>query len=215
MMKKLLSVLLVCALLLPIAALAPETTFTELYSSELKTLDYLDSTLTALTTFAYNCEMGLVYYDNFGLLRPGVAKNWSISEDGTVYTFYLRDDVEWVDYRGNVAAKLTAQDFVTAAQHILDQENPTSIANTLYNNLAGAKAYYDKETDDFSTVGIKAIDDYTLEYTLLGPSAYFLKMTGNNVWFPIPTEFYQEHKETFGTSCEDLLYNGAYYCSSY
>ena len=48
MMKKLLSVLLVCALLLPMAALAQETTFTELYSSELKTLDYLDSTLTAL-----------------------------------------------------------------------------------------------------------------------------------------------------------------------
>ena len=214
-MQKLLSVLLICALLVPMAAIGEGNTFTELYSSELKTLDYLDSTLTALTTFAYNCELGLVYYDNFGLLRPGVAKNWSVSEDGTVYTFYLRDDVEWVDYRGNVVAKVTAQDFVTAAMHILDQENPTSIANTLYNNLAGAKAYYDKETDDFSTVGIKAIDDYTLQYTLLGPSAYFLKMTGNNVWFPIPTEFYQEHKETFGTSAEDLLYNGAYYCSSY
>ena len=214
-MKKLLSILLICALLTPVAALGAGTTYTELYSSELKTLDYLDSTLTALTTFAYNCELGLVYYDNFGLLRPGVAKNWSVSEDGTVYTFYLRDDVEWVDYRGNVAAKLTAQDFVTAAMHILDQENPTSIANTLYNNLVGAKAYYDKETDDFNTVGIKALDDYTLQYTLLGPSAYFLKMTGNNVWFPIPTDFYFEHQDTFGTSAEDLLYNGAYYCSSY
>ena len=70
-MKKLLSVLLICALLVPMAAIGEGNTFTELYSSELKTLDYLDSTLTALTTFAYNCELGLVYYDNFGLLRPG------------------------------------------------------------------------------------------------------------------------------------------------
>ena len=191
------------------------TTFTELYSSELKTLDYLDSTLTALSTFAYNCEMGLVYFDNFGLMRPGVAKNWSISDDGTVYTFYLRDNINWVDHKGNVVTKVTAHDFVTAAQHILDQENPTGVANTLYNNLAGAKAFFDKETTDFGTVGIKALDDYTLQYTLIGPSAYFLRMLGNNVWFPIPTDFYKEHKETFGTSCEDLLYNGAYYCSSY
>ena len=214
-MKKLLSILLVCALLLPTAAMAKETTYTELYSSELKTLDYVDSTTTALTTFAMNCILGLVYYDNFGLLRPGAAKNWSISEDGTVYTFYLRDDVEWVDYKGKVQAKLTANDFVTAAKHILDPDDPTDVANTLYNNLAGAKAYYDKETDDFDTVGIKALDDYTLQYTLLGPSAYFLKMMGNNVWFPVPTDFFNEHSDTFGTSCEDLLYNGAYYCSSY
>ena len=214
-MKKLLSILLVCAMLLPTAALAKETTYTELYSSELKTLDYVDSTTTALTTFAMNCILGLVYYDNFGLLRPGVAKNWSISEDGTVYTFYLRDDVEWVDYKGKVQAKLTANDFVTAAKHILNPDDPTDVANTLYNNLAGAKAYYDKETDDFDTVGIKALDDYTLQYTLLGPSAYFLKMMGNNVWFPVPTDFFNEHSDTFGTSCEDLLYNGAYYCSSY
>ena len=213
-MKKLLCILLIGAMLLSSAAFA-ETTFTELYSSELKTLDYVDSTLTALSTFAYNCEMGLVYYDNFGLLRPGVAESWSISEDGTVYTFYLRDNIDWVDCRGNVVAKVTAHDFVTAAKHILDPDDPTDIANTLYNNLVGAKAYYDKETSDFDTVGIKALDDYTLQYTLLGPSAYFLKMTGNNVWFPVPTDFYNEHKDTFGTSCEDLLYNGAYYCSSY
>jgi len=191
------------------------TSFTELYSSELKTLDYLDSTLTALTTFAMNCEMGLVYFDNFGLLRPGVAENWSISSDGTVYTFYLRKGLSWVDNKGNVVAEVKAQDFVTAAQHILDQENPTGVANTLYNNLAGAKAFYDKETKDFSTVGIKALDDYTVQYTLIGPSAYFLRMLGNNVWFPIPTDFYNEHKETYGTACEELLYNGAYYCSSY
>ena len=154
-MKKLLCILLIGAMLLSSAAFA-ETTFTELYSSELKTLDYVDSTLTALSTFAYNCEMGLVYYDNFGLLRPGVAESWSISEDGTVYTFYLRDNIDWVDCRGNVVAKVTAHDFVTAAKHILDPDDPTDIANTLYNSLVGAKAYYDKETSDFDTVGIKA-----------------------------------------------------------
>ncbi len=238
MMKKFLSVLLVLVMVVSMAACGKNpdqqsnvpgssadsteqtkpivlTSFTELYSSELKTLDYLDSTLTALTTFAMNCEMGLVYFDNFGLLRPGVAENWSISKDGTVYTFYLRKNLDWVDCKGNAVAKVTANDFVTAAQHILDQENPTGVANTLYNNLVGAKDFFDKKTTDFGTVGIKALDDYTLQYTLIGPSAYFLRMLGNNVWFPIPTEFYKAHKETFGTSHEELLYNGAYYCSNY
>ena len=217
-MKRIISLILASLMALSMtatAALADNGTFSELYSSELQTIDYVDSTLTALTTFAMNCEMGLVYFDNFGLLRPGVARNWSISEDGTVYTFYLRDDVWWVDWRGNKVSVVTAEDFVTAAKHILNPDDPKSVANTLYNNLVGAKDYYDKVTDDFSAVGIKAIDATTLQYTLLGPSAYFLRMLGNNVWFPVPTDFLAENEETYGTSCEDLLYNGAYYCSSY
>ena len=217
-MKKILSLILASVLALSVAltaAGAAGTTFSELYSSELQTIDYVDSTLTALTTFAMNCELGLVYFDNFGLLRPGVAKNWSISEDGTVYTFYLRDDVWWVDSTGEKVALVTAGDFVTAAKHILNPDDPKSVANTLYNNLVGAKDYFDKVTEDFSAVGIKALDDTTLQYTLIGPSAYFLRMLGNNVWYPVPTDFLAEHEETYGTSCEDLLYNGAYYCSSY
>ena len=217
-MKKTAALLLSLAMLLSMAGFVHGDslpTFTELYSSELQTIDYVDSTLTALTTFAMNTQLGLVYFDNFGLLRPGVAENWSISADGTVYTFYLRQDIPWVDYRGNKAGNVTAHDFVTAAKHILNPDDPKSVANTLYNNLVGAKDYYDKVTDDFSTVGIKALDDYTLQYTLLGPSAYFMRMLGNNVWYPVPTDFYSEHAETYGTSCEDLLYNGAYYCASY
>ena len=217
-MKKIVALILAAVLALSVAmtaAGAAGVTFSELYSSELQTIDYVDSTLTALTTFAMNCEMGLVYFDNFGLLRPGVAKNWSISEDGTVYTFYLRDDVWWVDCTGEKVALVTANDFVTAAKHILNPDDPKSVANTLYNNLVGAKDYFDKVTDDFSAVGIKALDDTTLQYTLIGPSAYFLRMLGNNVWYPVPTDFLAEHEETYGTSCEDLLYNGAYYCSSY
>ncbi len=217
-MKKILALIVASVLALSVAmtaAGAAGTTFSELYSSELQTIDYVDSTVTALTTFAMNCELGLVYFDNFGLLRPGVAKNWSISEDGTVYTFYLRDDVWWVDCTGKKVALVTAGDFVTAAKYILNPDDPKSVANTLYNNLVGAKDYFDKATDDFSTVGIKALDDTTLQYTLIGPSAYFLRMLGNNVWYPVPTDFLAEHEETYGTSCEDLLYNGAYYCSSF
>ncbi len=239
-MKKLVNLLLVAAMVLSLSAcgeepaktttapkesastsgkenLKPEkeTQFTQLYSTELQTFDWVDSTLTDLSTFAYNTQLGLVYFDRFGLMRPGIAENWHISEDGTVYTFYLRDNIDWVDCEGNPVAKVVANDFVTAAKHILNPDNPTDVANTLYNNIVGAKDYFDKVTTDFDTVGIKAIDDHTLEYTIPGPSAYFMRMLGNNVWYPIPTDFYNEHEETFGTACDEMLYCGAYYMSNF
>ncbi len=189
------------------------TTYTELYSSELKTLDYVDSTLTALTTFCNTCEAGLVYFDNFGLLRPGMAKSWSISDDGTVYTFYLRDDAWWVNSEGEKVEQVKAEDFVTAIRHIL--EDQTSVANTVYNNIVGAKEFYDDPSIGFDNVGVKALDEFTVQYTIKGALTYFLRMMGNNVWFPIPTEFFEEHKETFGLDHEELLYNGPYYCSSF
>ncbi len=230
-MKKTISILLVLAMILGLAACSgnneakntdepekPEKVYTEynaLYDSELKTIDYLNSTVTSLSTLAYNCQEGLIGFDGYGLLRPRIAKNWSISADGTVYTFYLRDDVVWVDNKGQEAEKVKAQDFVTAAEWILNPDNGSTVANTLYNNLVGAKAYFDGEDKDFSHVGIKALDDTTVQYTLLGPSAYFLRMLGNNVWFPVPTNFLAEHKDTYGTSAEDLLYCGAYFISSW
>lgn len=191
------------------------TTYNELYSAELKTLNYLSSATTNLTHFAYSVVDGMVEFDRYGLLRPCLAVNWEISDDSTVYTFHLREGVKWYDNTGKAVADLTAQDFVTAAEFILKKDNAMSTANTLYNTIAGAKDYYDGVSTDFSTVGIKALDSKTVQYTLKAPLAYFLKMLSMNAWFPVPTDFFNEHKDTFGTAADEMLYCGAYYCSEW
>lgn len=223
-MKKLLCLVFAAVMLFASVGMAKEdaSVYTELYSTELNTIDYVDGTLTALSTFAYTCELGLTYFDNFGLMRPGLAENWSVSEDGCVYTFHIRPDTWWVDCEGEKIAPVTANDFVTACKHILDpdpEHGGDDSANTVYDAIVGAKEYYDAkvagEDPDYSTVGIQALDDMTVQYTLRGPLPYFLGMLGNNVWYPVPTEFYEEHYETYGTSAEDLLYCGCYYCESF
>lgn len=70
--------------------------------------------------------------------------------------------------------------------------------------------YYDGTTTDFSTVGIKALDDYTVEYTLVAPLPYFIKMVSLNPWFPAQADFLAEQGDQFGTSNDTLLYCGAY-----
>lgn len=191
------------------------TTYKEVYSSELSTLNYVHSTNTALTQMAYLICDGLIEFDQYGVMQPCLATSWETSDDGLVYTFHLREGVMWYDYKCNPVTELTAHDFVAAAKTILTAANGHTVANTLYNTLVGAKAYFDGETADFDTVGIHAIDDYTLEYQLLSPVPYFLSMLALNPWFPIPAEFAEQKGENFGVTNEDLLYCGAYYLKSY
>lgn len=191
------------------------TTYNELYSTELSTLNYLYNTNTTLVHFGYMVEDGLVEFDRYGLLRPCIAENWEISDDELTYTFHLREDVKWYDNQGKEVAGLTANDFVAAAQYVLNPESGSTLSSTIYNVIDGAKAYFDQETTDFSTVGIKALDDYTLEYTLLAPCAYFLRMLSMNAWFPAQADFLEEHWDTYGTNSDQLLYCGAYYCTEW
>ena len=186
------------------------TTYTEVYSAELSTLNYLTTTTTEVVANARLCLDGMVEHDQYNILRPGLAESWEVSDDELTYTFHLKKGVMWYTCDGEEYAEVKAGDFVAAAQWILDAAHASKVANTWYNNIAGAKDYYDGNTTDFSTVGIKALDDYTVEYTLLQPVPYFLKMLSNSVWYPAQADFLAEQGDQFGTSNDTLLYCGAY-----
>lgn len=207
--------LLVCLVALLCAACSDDSSdekkseYRVVYSGEIKTLNYLKTSETNEFAVAANLVDGLIEYDKYGVVQPGIAKEWSSNEDATVWTFKLRDDVKWVTHEGKEYADVVAQDFVDGLHYVLDAKNESSTvwSATVVKN---GEAFYNGEQTDFSKVGIKAIDKQTVEYTLEAPTPYFLSMLNYVCFFPVNGKFLAEQGEKFGTTRENFLYNGAY-----
>lgn len=230
-MKKLMALALCLAVVLSMAvmpAAAESTAYRTLYSGEFTSLNYLTTATTNEFAMAANVIDTLVEYDEYGQVQPSLAESWTYDEENLTYTFKLREDATWVRADGTEYAKVTANDFVTAAKYILDANNASSTANIFYSVIAGAEAYYlgtstpeeGKEpypVMDWDTVGVKALDDYTLQYTLVEPVPYFLSMVTYVCFMPVNADFLAEKGADFGvaTSNENILYNGAYVLSTF
>ena len=153
---------------------------------------------------------GLVLKDRKTLEpRPGVAKTWDISNDGRVYTFYLRENAKWSNGDAH-----TADDYVWSWWRALQTTLGNQYAYMLF-PIKNAKRYYDGETSDFSDVGVKAIDNRTLQVTLTNPTPYFLQLLDHYSLFPV----HQATIEKFGRADErgtrwsyegNLVGNGPY-----
>lgn len=189
--------------------------YSTVYSDEVTTLNYLKSTTTVEFSLFANFIDTLLDYDRYGVLQPGLATEWSKSDDGLVWTFKIREGVKWVTADGEAYADLTAHDFVDSAKYILNKDNASESAGILYKVIKNAEAYYNKEITDFNEVGVKAKDDYTLEYTLKAPVPYFESMLTYVCFFPVNGKFLEEKGEDFGTDNYNLLYNGGYILSTF
>ena len=153
---------------------------------------------------------GLVLKDRKTLEpRPGVAKTWDISNDGRVYTFYLRENAKWSNGDAH-----TAHDYVWSWWRALQTTLGNQYAYMLF-PIKNAKRYYDGKTSDFSDVGVKAIDNRTLQVTLTNPTPYFLQLLDHYSLFPV----HQATIEKFGRADErgtrwsyegNLVGNGPY-----
>lgn len=191
------------------------TEYSTVYTTEIDTVNYLKSTNSDGIALFYSILDGLVEFDRFGEMIPCIATDWTVSDDELTYTFHLRDDVKWYDWKGNEAGTVKAQDFVDGIKWILNPDNASSNSKTVYDVIKNAKEYYDGEITDFGEVGVKALDDTTLEYTLYQPTPYFLKQLSFPCFFPVNGEFLAEQGEMFGLDKEALLYCGAYLLTSY
>ena len=185
------------------------TEYRTVYSGEIKTLNYLKTSETNEFAVAANLVDGLIEYDQYGVVKPGLAESWEFNEDASVWTFKLREGVKWVDHEGKEYADVVAQDFVDGLNYVLDAANESS-TSWIATVVKNGDAFLNGEVTDFSQVGVKAIDDYTLEYTLEGSTPYFLSMLNYVCFFPVNGEFLAEKGEAFGTTRENFLYNGAY-----
>ncbi len=197
------------------AAQGPSGEFRSVYATELTTLNYLMTSNDANIQLSYLIEDGLVEFDQYGVMIPSLAESWSVAEDNVTYTFKLRPGLKWYTWDGQEYGDLTAQDFVTAMKWVLTKENTATTSNTIYNVIKGAKDYYDGVTTDFSTVGIRAVDDTTVEYTLIKPTPYFVNQVSFPCFYPLNEQFLNEVGEEFGTDKDKLLYCGAYLIDKY
>lgn len=161
----------------------------------------------------------LVEYDNYGMCQPCLAESWTKSEDGLTWTFKIREGVKWQRYDGSeYGENVKAEDWVTTAKWILDPANTARTADLLF-DMVGAEEYYmalESGTEaNWDNVGIKAISEYELQFTLISPCPWFLSRLTYNWGYPTCAKFLDEMGESFGTNNDTILYCGAFLCSQY
>lgn len=220
-MKKVLALLLVSAVMLGACGSNAKgsssskksdlvSEYSSVYVTDLETLDYTFSSRKTNSDHYTNFVEGLLENDQYGNLKGDMAKSWEVSDDGLTYTYHLRKGVPWVDSEGNeYGADVTANDFVTGLKHAVDVQS-----ETLYivaDSIKGLSDYIDGKTNDFSTVGVKAVDDYTLQYTLNKPEPFWNSKTTYGILYPINEEFLKSKGKDFGKPTPDsILYNGPF-----
>lgn len=185
------------------------STYSSTFSANPTTFNYLLDYYADNTAVITNLVDGLLENDSYGNLIPALAEDWSVSADGLTYTYKLRKDAKWYTADGEEYASVKAQDFVTGIKYAAD--NKGQAMDLIQNSIKGLNDYVTGVTNDFSTVGVKALDDYTVEYTLTRPEPYWNSKTTNSILFPVNEEFLKSKDKDFGTLTPDsILYNGPY-----
>ena len=190
-------------------------TYNYVYGSDPATLDYLATNKKNMTTAVSNGVDGLFENDQYGNLKPSVAEDWSVSQDGLTYTYKIRKGLKWYTSDGEEYANVTAKDFVTGLKHAADTNSEAIYL--LQNSVKGLNDYLSGANKDFSNVGIKAVDDYTLQYTLSQPEPYWNSKLTYSVTWPVNGDFLKSKGKDFGKSTDptSILYNGPYLLKSF
>ena len=185
------------------------TTFSYVYGVDPSSLDYSIATRTSTTDVIGNVVDGLLENDEYGNLIPSLAEDWSVSQDGLTYTYKLRKGVKWYTSEGEEYAEVTAHDFVTGLKHVADGKSDG--ITLIQNSIKGLNEYVTGETNDFSTVGVKALDDYTVQYTLNAPESFWNSKVTSATMLPVNEEFLKASGKNYGAvSPSGILYNGPY-----
>ncbi|MCD8366265.1 MAG: ABC transporter substrate-binding protein [Clostridiales bacterium] len=166
------------------------------YIGDAETYDVLASSQAVDAEVLVNTYDGLVEYDEENELQPALAESWEVSDDGLTYTFHLREGVMWVDSQGREIAEVTADDFVAGMQHMMDAMG--GLEYLIEGIIVNASEYIYGEVSDFSEVGVEAVDEYTLVYTLEAPCSYFMTMLGYSVFAPMNRSYYESQGGKFG-----------------
>lgn len=190
------------------------------YATDPQTWDALATSRASDSEAIVNTYDGLVEYDVEGTLKMALAENYSVSDDGLTYTFKIRQGVKWVDSQGRALTDVKADDFVAGFQHMLD--SAAGLEYLVDGKITGVSDYL-AGLCGFDDVGVKAVDDYTLTYTLEEKTSYFMSMLGYGVFAPLSRSYYTSKggkfgsdydatasDYTYGKTADDIAYCGPY-----
>ena len=204
MMKKMTAMLLASAMVLGCAAGVmaeeEESSVTVAIGSQFTTLDPALNTEVVNNYAISHMYAGMFIKDENNDALNELCDSYEVSDDGLVYTFKLVEGAVWSD-----GVEITANDFVYSYLRALSYGADNAWAvNDLVNYVEGAAEYneaaleigedFDCTVEDASYVGIKALDDYTLEITLTTPLPYLTKLMCSNVWLPVREDFAPQHE---------------------
>ncbi|MGG1618105.1 peptide ABC transporter substrate-binding protein [Paenibacillus sp. NRS-1782] len=181
-------------------------------SSEPPTFDPAQAQDSQTNTVLKTLYEGLVRMGPDGKEIPGVAESWNISDDGKTYTFKLRDTAKWSN-----GDPVKASDFVFAWQRVLDPSTAPAppyayqlyyIKNAEGYNLSTSKSFKGTKITDFKDVGVKAVDDHTLQVELDHPTPYFLGLTSFYTFYPVNPAI--KGNEKWAVQKDSMITNGPY-----
>ncbi|MGX7350218.1 peptide ABC transporter substrate-binding protein [Dolosicoccus paucivorans] len=138
-----------------------------------------------------------------GTEEPAGAESWEVSEDGRVYTFKLRQDAKWSN-----GEPVTAHDYEYAWKAMVNPDSAAGNAAMFY-IIEGAKDYNEGQADE-DAVGVKALDDYTFEVTLVNPTPYFISLTGHYNFFPVNKQIASEDPNWASDLTDNYVSNGPF-----
>ena len=203
----------------------------ETANRELETWNFLYSQSASDLNVTTNCWDGLLSFDCYGKAAPAIASSWEHNEDSTVWTFHLRDDVDWCDVNGEVKSHLTSKDFLVGLEWVLNAlKNEAFNTSMPSETVVGAAEYYDltKDKGDAAAdmtyedmlaagVGVEAPDDYTLVFTCKSPCPYFDTVAAYNSFYPASEDLINELGIDGFRSCDysTMWYNGPYLIEEY
>ena len=168
-----------------------------------ETIDPILNTSLTSSTIIVNAFEGLMVLDENDVAKPGAAESMDVSDDGLVYTFKLRKDGKWSD-----GEPVTANDFYYAWMRGLDKETAAEYSYQFY-YIKNAEKYYNGEASK-EDVGIRVIDDYTLEVTLETPTSYYPQLLAHPTYSPLREDIVTADPEGWATKPETYVGNGPF-----
>ena len=172
-------------------------------TTEPPTFDVNQATDTTSSAVIAQLMEGPYRYNSEGGIDPAGATSYEVSDDGTVYTAYLREDATWTD-----GEPVLAQHYVDGIIRLLDPGTAAEYAYVMY-AISGAESFNTGETDDPSTVGVAALDDYTLQFTLDSPQSFFDSLLAFSTMYPVRLDVIETYGDQW-TEPGNFVGNGPY-----